>query len=789
MANPPTFSNVKLLCHFDGTNGQTTTTDSSSSARVMSRVASALSTTQAKFGASSATSAAVVTGWTTPDTSDWALGSGQFTMEAWVYFTSAPGSNVQGVIEQWAASQQSFYFGMVLGSLALYYSTNGADNPNVGAAWTPTLNTWYHIAVDRDASNVLRVYLDGAVHASATVTATFFDSTAVLSIAGGSSFGGIVGYVDEVRVVKGEAVYGGAFTPPTAAFPGPTITADTTESGTADSAVAAVTTFPVSCTESATSDTATDSVILRQADVTESTTSSDSTSALSAAVASGAESATASDTSTSVSAYVDSTSETASASEAVSANTAYVIACTESASSTEVSDGVTSYSVTSVESVSATDSHNALLSAGPVITENATASEQVACSATYAILGAATADDSESATQTTSRSISEAATAANTVSVGKLTKPAIVEAATAAATQSATKSTTASRTEAAAASDNDTSTTKVKIVSKSQTESANATATQARGPYTTTATQVNNTGAAAVSSASYIGQVEVSTEAIVADEVSDSTAFMYIQAEDEVAAAIDEVDAVNDAISDLAESISASDDSSFSWETGGDAVEVAVSIDDQSATWAGTLDTIEAAFAIDFLDATTASAPLSTHHESAEALDVCEATRTVNALMEEPTDNLTEAVDTVSSGAEIFAEITEDDTSAEDQSATLLGIGRQSESVNLTDLCEASVHFAATIVEEVIADHQDGVTGMFIAISTEAGTAISAESSVVTLEVAIAEHLTALATQNRFLRRKPSPANVLVLDSQERVLLLPECSRVLDIEGNRILDE
>lgn len=220
-ATDPNFSSVKLLCHFDGTNGQTTTTDSSSAAHTLTRAGSTtLSSTQAKFGATSSTMTSGVGCWSTPDSADWAFGSGQFTVEAWVYLTSAP-SGTQSIVVQFSGgSDLGWFLGSNAGNLRFYYSTTGSDNPSVGAAWSPTLNTWHHIAVDRDASNVLRVYFNGAVLASATVASSFFNSSLALEI-GGSIIGwaGLLGFIDEVRITKGVARYGGAFTPPSAPFP------------------------------------------------------------------------------------------------------------------------------------------------------------------------------------------------------------------------------------------------------------------------------------------------------------------------------------------------------------------------------------------------------------------------------------------------------------------------------------------------------------------------------------------------------------------------------------------
>ena len=220
----PSYSSVTLLLHGDGTNGGTVFTDNGPLGHVPTQINGvATSTAQFKFGTASldfSTSAIRELIIDNPQTG-YNFGSGQFTVECFARWTSAPGANLWGLVTQFGGSSNlGWFLGMVSGSLAFYYSTTGTDNPNVGAAFTPTLNQWYHIAADRDASNVLRVYKDGVVHASATVSSTFFAST-INCIVGNDNNGTRqhVGYIDEVRVTKGVARYGGAFTAPTAAFP------------------------------------------------------------------------------------------------------------------------------------------------------------------------------------------------------------------------------------------------------------------------------------------------------------------------------------------------------------------------------------------------------------------------------------------------------------------------------------------------------------------------------------------------------------------------------------------
>jgi hypothetical protein len=214
-----------LLVHADGANGSTTFTDVSPSGHPLTSLggaqAPAINTTNPKFG----TGSAAFTGSNgniqisnTP-AGDFNFGAGQFTVEAWAYFTSTP-TGTQIVLGNFnVAPNLGWDFGFNSGQLAFYYSTTGSDNPNVGGAYSPTLNTWIHLAADRDVSNVLRVYANGAVIASATVSATFFASISLYLIGNdNTNIRGFPGNLDEVRITKSLARYAGAFTPPTAPF-------------------------------------------------------------------------------------------------------------------------------------------------------------------------------------------------------------------------------------------------------------------------------------------------------------------------------------------------------------------------------------------------------------------------------------------------------------------------------------------------------------------------------------------------------------------------------------------
>jgi hypothetical protein len=209
---------ARLLCHFDGTNGFTGFYDVGGG-HTLAATSVTVNTTAPKFGTGSgdftATNAARID---TGNAADFNIGNQPFTIEAQAYFTSTTG--LFALVSQWDSSANNgWWLGMNGGVLTFFYSTTGSDAPSLTASFSPTLNTWYHIAIERDASNVLRLYVNGVVRNSVTVTATFYASTRNCLI--GNDYiltRGFTGHLDEVRVTIGLAQYGGAFTPPSAPF-------------------------------------------------------------------------------------------------------------------------------------------------------------------------------------------------------------------------------------------------------------------------------------------------------------------------------------------------------------------------------------------------------------------------------------------------------------------------------------------------------------------------------------------------------------------------------------------
>ena len=219
-AGDPSFANVVLLCHFDGTNGSTTFVDSSGAARSVTATGSiSLTTAQQKFGTASLDAGAASSYAGAATSADWNFGTGPFTVEAWIRPTATI-SGFRAVVAQWnVAPNQAWFLGFNGTNLTFVFTANGTTVIQYTATFSPTLNTWMHLAVDRDAGGALRVYTDGTQRMLQTPGAIFASTLGLYIGNDGNLTRNFVGQIDEVRITKGIARYAGAFTAPTAPFP------------------------------------------------------------------------------------------------------------------------------------------------------------------------------------------------------------------------------------------------------------------------------------------------------------------------------------------------------------------------------------------------------------------------------------------------------------------------------------------------------------------------------------------------------------------------------------------
>jgi hypothetical protein len=205
-----------LLLRMDGADNSTIFTDSSDTPLTVTAVGNAkISTTQSKFGGSSGFFDGSGDYLTISD-SAMNVGSGNFTIEGWVYPTSIPA----GFATMWAhRTNLNAYGGALLVSnnaaLELYIANSSATDWDIvghSTGLTLTTNSWQHLALVRDG-NTLRTFRDGVAGNTISVSGTIGVS-GNFSIMAGSGSGGqeVAGYLDDFRFAK-EAFYTAAFTP------------------------------------------------------------------------------------------------------------------------------------------------------------------------------------------------------------------------------------------------------------------------------------------------------------------------------------------------------------------------------------------------------------------------------------------------------------------------------------------------------------------------------------------------------------------------------------------------
>jgi len=147
--------------------------------------------------------------------SNFEFGSGNFTIEAWVYLNSTSGFQI--IYDQRTTATQAVPT-IYLDGTSLRYYVSGADRITAGTALST--GTWYHIAVSRSGTST-KMFLDGTQTGSTYTDSTSYINGAnrpALGVDGGNLSNQLNGYIDDLRITKGVARYTANFTAPTKAF-------------------------------------------------------------------------------------------------------------------------------------------------------------------------------------------------------------------------------------------------------------------------------------------------------------------------------------------------------------------------------------------------------------------------------------------------------------------------------------------------------------------------------------------------------------------------------------------
>lgn len=145
----------------------------------------------------------------TRDSSAWDLGTAPFTMEALVKWDAVTDC---GIITHWSGMGGNqawalWYFG---GNFIWRISTASNVYNDVQVPFTFVAGTTYYLAIDRNASGLVRLYVNGAVVASASQTSNHLPCNAALRIGSVGGFSlDMDGHVSWVRITKGIARWNG----------------------------------------------------------------------------------------------------------------------------------------------------------------------------------------------------------------------------------------------------------------------------------------------------------------------------------------------------------------------------------------------------------------------------------------------------------------------------------------------------------------------------------------------------------------------------------------------------
>jgi hypothetical protein len=146
------------------------------------------------------------------------MGTSDFTWECWVRPTSSTG--YQCFIDTRTSpltggDTTGFYFGTNTGTLTPMYYTNGLQ---LASSINITLNAWNHVALTRNGGTVT-LWVNGASGGTKADATNLTEQRVFIgsdALSGGLN---LTGYISNLRMVKGVAVYTVAFTVPTTDLP------------------------------------------------------------------------------------------------------------------------------------------------------------------------------------------------------------------------------------------------------------------------------------------------------------------------------------------------------------------------------------------------------------------------------------------------------------------------------------------------------------------------------------------------------------------------------------------
>ena len=151
-----------------------------------------------------------------------ASGAGNWTVECWYYALSYPTSAFGTVLQKgWYNGTTNPSYGFLTSNDGkMYFFVGNGGGGGIAPGVSFSLNIWNHFAMVRQG-NAIGCYLNGILQSAYTLSFTMGDAGGDLYLSrasNGPASNPLNGYVTNARIVKGQAVYSFAYTPPTTAL-------------------------------------------------------------------------------------------------------------------------------------------------------------------------------------------------------------------------------------------------------------------------------------------------------------------------------------------------------------------------------------------------------------------------------------------------------------------------------------------------------------------------------------------------------------------------------------------
>ena len=211
-----------LTLQYDQPHNNHTFLDSSSNQFVVNRAGNASQGTFSPFSPNGWSN--LFNGSSTLQTTALNISTGSFTIEAWVYLNAMPTSDSwPGSYANWmnivcvGGANLGDGWQFRIGQTILGFGTNN-DTTALTATHSMVVGQWYHLACVRDG-NLYTLYRNGVSIGSTTYTANSPGTGAFTWIGSETNQGAYLnGYISNLRIIAGTAIYTTSFTPSTTPF-------------------------------------------------------------------------------------------------------------------------------------------------------------------------------------------------------------------------------------------------------------------------------------------------------------------------------------------------------------------------------------------------------------------------------------------------------------------------------------------------------------------------------------------------------------------------------------------